>query len=114
MKRRLLLIAAALLSVAGLSHLAVAAYIPGKAILAQFLLRQAWAASQNTGANVRPWPWADTHPLARLRIERLGVDMIVLAGANGRTLAFGTAYIETSAVPGAAGNDVIVRPAVKA
>ena len=107
MKRRLLLIAAALLSVAGLSHLAVAAYIPGKAILAQFLLRQAWATSQNTGANVRPWPWADTHPVARLQLERLGVDMIVLAGANGRTLAFGPAYIETSAVPGAAGHSVL-------
>ena len=107
MKRRLLLIAATLLSVAGLSHLAVAAYIPGKAILAQFLLRQAWAETQTTGNNVRPWPWADTHPLARLRLERLGVDMIVLAGANGRTLAFGPAYIETSAVPGAAGHAVL-------
>jgi sortase A len=106
-KRRLLLIAATLLSLAGLSHLAVAAYIPGKAILAQFLLRQAWAASQDTGANVRPWPWADTHPLARLRLERLGVDMIVLAGANGRTLAFGPAHLETSTAPGTAGHSVL-------
>ena len=107
MKRRLLLIAATLLSLAGLSHLAVAAYIPGKAILAQFLLRQAWAASQDTGTNVRPWPWADTHPLARLRLERLGGDMIVLAGANSRTLAFGPAHLETSTLPGAAGHSVL-------
>ena len=104
MKRRLLMIAATLLSVAGLSHLAVASYIPGKAILAQFLLRQAWAASQDTGTNVRPWPWADTHPLARLRLERLGVDIVVLAGANGRTMAFGPAHLETSTPPGKAGH----------
>lgn len=108
MKRRLLLIAATLLSVAGLSHLAVAAYIPGKAILAQFLLRQAWATSQSTGANVRPWPWADTHPVARLQLERLGVDMIVLAGANGRTMAFGPAHLERSTAPGTEGHSILI------
>ena len=100
------MIAATLLSVAGLSHLVVAAYIPSKAIVAQFLLRQAWAESQIAGADVRPWPWADTHPVARLRLDRLDVDMVVLAGANGRTMAFGPAQLETSAESGTAGHSV--------
>jgi len=106
-KRRLTLITAILLSLAGLSHLGVAAYIPGKAILAQFLLRQAWAESQITGADVRPWSWADTHPVARLQLDRLDVDMFVLAGASGRTMAFGPAHLETSAAPGTAGHSIL-------
>jgi sortase A len=106
-KRQLAIVAATLLSIAGLSHLAVAAYIPSKAILAQFLLRQAWAKSQFIDADVRPWPWADTHPVARLRLDRLGVDMIVLAGVNDRTMAFGPAYLETSATPVMAGHSIL-------
>jgi hypothetical protein len=30
------------------------------------------------------WPWADTWPIARLVVLGLGVDQIVLEGADGR------------------------------
>lgn len=78
-----------------------------KAKLAQVLLGLAWTASLASGEDVRPWPWADTHPVARLAVPELGVEQIVLAGASGRTLAFAPGWLDGSAVPGEEGNVVI-------
>ncbi len=83
------------------------AFIHAKAILAQHLLRQAWARTQAGEAEARPWSWADTWPVARLRVERLGVDRIVLAGASGRTLAFAPGHVDGTPAPGAPGTSVI-------
>jgi sortase A len=87
--------------------LAGAGWIEAKAIVAQVLLRQAWARSVEAHAPARPWPWADTWPVARLTVPRLDVDQIVLAGASGRTLAFGPALSPAGAAPGATGSAVI-------
>ena len=54
-----------------------------------------------------PWPWADTWPVARLTAQAHGVELIVLAGGSGRTLAFGPGHLGASALPGEAGNAVI-------
>ena len=54
-----------------------------------------------------PWPWADAHPVARLRIPRLGYDEIVLHNASGRTLAFGPAVVLSGARVGGPGNLVL-------
>jgi sortase A len=83
------------------------AYIPAKACLAQMLLDAAWDRRLAGAVDTRPWPWADTRPLARLRQARLGIDQIVLEGASGRVLAFGPGHISASARPGEAGNVVI-------
>jgi sortase A len=72
-----------------------ASWIPLKAGLAQILLQQSWAA-QLEGQQQRPWPWADTHAIAELRVARLNVRQIVLAGSSGRNLAFGPALSESS------------------
>jgi sortase A len=85
---------AALSLALGLWQLGGAAAIHGKAWLAQHLLDRAWAATLAGGQAVKPWPWADTWPVARLRVPAEGVDLTVLAGASGRTLAFGPAVIE--------------------
>lgn len=82
-------------------------WIHAKALLAQQLLQQAWADSLGGEQRVRPWPWADTWPLARLRVNRLGVDQILLAGASGRSLAFGPGHVGGTAAPGTEGNSVI-------
>jgi sortase A len=66
-----------------------AAWIPVKAELAQWLLEQAWRRSESGTVSARPWPWADTYPVAELSIPRLGLRQLVLAGASGRNLAFG-------------------------
>ncbi len=65
-----------------------AAWIPLKAELAQLLLQHSWT-MQKQGKTIKPWPWADTHALAELRVPRLEVQQIVLEGSSGRNLAFG-------------------------
>ncbi len=97
----------ALVLVAAAWHLSAAAYIPLKAAVAQKLLERSWERSRRGQAEPRPWPWADTFPVARLLAPRQGVDVIVLNGASGRTLAFGPGYLEGSAPPGDAGRTVV-------
>ncbi len=88
------LLGLALLSLAlGLWQLGGAALIHGKAWLAQRLLDRSWSATLAGAREVRPWPWADTWPVARLQVPELDVDLYVLAGASGRTLAFGPAVV---------------------
>lgn len=91
----------------GCWQFAGATYIHAKADLAQVLLERAWARTLATGHASKPWPWADTNPVARLRVSRLGVQQIVLSGDAGRTLAFGPGWAESSAAPGTTGNSVI-------
>ena len=84
-----------------------AAWIPIKAEVAQVLLQRAWSKSVDGHAQTRPWPWADTWPVARLTATSHDVDLIVLAGGSGRTLAFGPGHLGASALPGEIGNMVI-------
>ena len=97
------LLAAGLL-LAGSAALAQGGWIHLKAALAQVLLEQAWARTVAGETAVRPWPWADTWPVARLGAPDHGQEVIVLAGASGRTLAFGPAHIGSTTAPGGAGN----------
>ena len=99
-------LAAACLLVA-LWHGGQAAYVHAKAALGQELLMRAWEAGRASGDAVTPWPWADTHPVARLRAPAHDVDLLVLAGANGRTLAWGPGHVEGTATPGTRGNAVV-------
>lgn len=97
---RALLLAASVLAVQ-------AAWLPAKAALAQGLLESTWQQSLADGEAHRPWPWADTHAVAKLAAPRLGISQIVLAGDSGRSLAFGPGWAESSALPGATGTVVI-------
>ena len=69
-------------------------YIHAKALLAQILLERAFAESIASGQPVKPWPWADTWPVARIAIDRIGASAIVLAGSSGQALAFGPGHVE--------------------
>ncbi len=96
---------AAALVAGGTVSLMLGVYLPAKATLAQHLLRRAWA---KTGSDpVKPWPWANTWPVARLEVPNLGVDEIVLAGAEGAALAFGPGHVDGTGRPGGLGNVVI-------
>ena len=97
-----------LLVCAGIACFGNGLYIFAKAELAQALLHYAWARTQSSGAPVRPWPWADMHPMARLIVPTRDADVLVLSGASGRTLAFGPGHLPGSASPGEPGNSVIV------
>ena len=83
------------------------AYIHAKAVLAQILLEAAWVDTLNGHNEVKPWPWADTWPVSRLTVPRLGISRIVLAGASGSSLAFGPGLFSGTPEPGATGNAVI-------
>lgn len=84
-----------------------AAWIETKARLAQHLVRRAWERTQSGAGDVRPWPWADTHPVAHLVVPGQGADLLVLAGASGRTMAFGPGHLSGTSLPGEAGNSVV-------
>ena len=107
LKRRILWLGIVALLGLGAWNLGHAAYIYAKAQLAQYLLQQAWADTLAGKGQVKPWPWADTHPVARLSMPQHGVDLIVLAGATGRTLAFGPGHLDGTPLPGEAGNSVL-------
>jgi sortase A len=102
--KRLLTIA---LVAIGVSAAGNGLWIHAKAAVAQVLLRDAWWRTLHGTGPSRPWPWADTYPVARLRIERTGSDIIVLAGSSGRTLAFGPGHVDNTPLPGERGNSVI-------
>lgn len=95
--------AAAFLVLLALWQIASGLYIPAKALVAQLLLRDAWGQTTEAGTMVRPWPWADTWPVARLTTTEHDVDLIVLAGVSGTTLAFGPGHMDGSAAPGEPG-----------
>jgi sortase A len=104
--RTLAAIIAVLVLVGGTS-LGRGLYLYAKAELGQALLHRAWLKMQADGNPAKPWPWADTHPLARLIAPAQEVDLLVLAGASGRTLTWGPGHLDGSAPPGAAGNAVL-------
>lgn len=106
-RRRAVYALALLLAAAGLWQLGGGLWIWGKAWAAQALIVRAWQEGMETGSTPPPWPWADTRPVARLAVPALGVDQIVLAGASGRTLAFGPGHLDGTALPGMPGLSVV-------
>lgn len=94
----------ALVLLSGVSLTARAMYLHAKADLASVLIHRAWNKTVADGQPHPPWPWADTYPVARLRIPRLDYDEIVLEGATPRTLAFGPARLFSGAGLGDPGN----------
>lgn len=87
--------------------LAAGLWMPAKAQLAQVLLARAWAQSQESQAPIRPWPWADTWPVAQLALPEQDQSLIVLAGDSGESLAFGPGHLSASAAPGEPGPIVL-------
>jgi sortase A len=100
-------IVCALLLITGACLSGRALYMHAKAELAGILIRRAWEQTVQSGRTHAPWPWADTHPVARIRIPRLGYDEIVLEGASPRTLAFGPAHLLNGTGLGEQGNLVL-------
>jgi len=96
------------LLLAAAQQLGGAGLIKAKAHLAPLLIGHAWQASLAAGgAPVKPWPWADTWPVARLRVPAHGEALLVLAGDAGNALAFGPGHALASAPLGSPGLAVI-------
>jgi sortase A len=64
-------------------------WIPVKADLAQWLIEKSWQESLDGKTTARPWPWADTRPVAVLSVPARGIRQVILEGNSGRNLAFG-------------------------
>ena len=105
--RKLVLALVALMVIAGLWQLGQGVYIHAKAALAQALLGRAWERTLAGEREVKPWPWTDTWPIARLTLPEKNIDVFILKGANGRAIAFGPGHMFGTALPGEEGNSVI-------
>tara|TARA_Y100001934_G_scaffold241905_1_gene297287 strand:+ start:48 stop:617 length:570 start_codon:yes stop_codon:yes gene_type:complete len=100
------------LAAAGLTAVAIwqlggAMLIHAKAWLAPILIERAWEKSMANDEEHKPWPWADTWPVAKLEVPSIGVQQFVLAGANGASLPFGPGHLDGTALPGDTGSIVI-------
>lgn len=113
---------ALILIFAGIPGLGQGLWLKGKAELAQWLLEKAWQRSTLApieggprglmgptaiGANLKPWPWADTQPIGRLIIPDLRSNWVVLAGSSGRNLAFAPTLLDGSQTPSKGGVTVV-------
>jgi sortase A len=113
--RKLSTVIIVLLFSASLWQLATANWIQGKAILAQHLLNTSWnkTLASSTLADPlkpvihKPWPWADTWPVAKLIVPEYEIEQIILAGDSGSSLAFGPGYSLASAAPKTIGTTLI-------
>lgn len=92
-----------LLIAAGLFLFGQGATIHAKALLAQVLLQRAFAETIATGRDTKPWSWADTWPVARIEVKRIGASAIALSGSSGQALAFGPGHVESTAEAGERG-----------
>lgn len=107
MKRPLFFTLAATLVSLGLWQTGQGLWIYLKAELAQGLLELAWSKTLRGEREVKPWPWADTWPIGRMLVPKHGIDLIILAYANGRTLAFGPGLESMSTPPGKNGTTIL-------
>ncbi|MFK7732274.1 MAG: class GN sortase [Pseudomonadales bacterium] len=85
------------------------AWIHAKATVAQLLIANAWSdVREGQGSVSKPWPWADTWPVARIQYNGdTPRDLYVLAGAQGNSLAFGPGHLFGSALPGETGVSIV-------
>lgn len=81
--------------------------IPVKNALAQVLVQRAWAAAPRDGLAPRPWPWADTRPVARIEAPKQHAHVIVLDGGLAGRSAFCPSHVGGTALPGMSGHSVV-------
>ena len=92
----------------GLWQIGEGSWIYAKARLAQVLLQRAWSQTLAGHMQVKPWPWADTWPVGRLRVPSEAdrcdrVEWRAMAGP----WPLAPAFAESSSLPGAGGTTVL-------
>jgi sortase A len=80
-------------------------WIHVKANLAQLLIESAWQASIEDKQPHKPWPWADTWPVARMTMN--DEKLFILEGAQGNSLAFAPGHLQGTVLPGQTGISII-------
>ncbi len=82
-------------------------YLQVKAYMAKKLLQRAWERTLKTGQQSKPWPWAESWPIARIRVADKQIDMIVLSGDCHLNMDFGPGYCFGSTMINGSDNAVI-------
>ena len=106
-RRGILNVVSGLLIAASLMFFGQSIWIFAKAQLAQVLLERAFTQTILTGKPVKAWNWADTYPVARIKIGRINAEAIVLQGSSGEAMAFGPALVNETSRPGTRGTSVM-------
>ena len=106
-RRGILNAVSALLMLASVALFGHSIWIFAKAQLAQVLLERAFTQTISTGKPVKAWSWADTYPIARIKISRIAAEAIVLQGSSGEAMAFGPALVNETSRPGTRGTSVM-------
>jgi len=70
-----------------------ASWLPFKGWLSEQLISYSWHQTVDLQQKTKPWPWADTYPIAELSFERLNKHVVVLNGGDPTTLAFSAGAI---------------------
>lgn len=67
--------------------LSKATWVDAKALLAQYLLQQAWSQTREDQQAHKPWPWFDSQPVAQMDWLN-GQQHVLLNGLSGQVMAF--------------------------
>ncbi|NQY87892.1 MAG: class GN sortase [Colwellia sp.] len=70
-----------------------ASWLPVKGWLSERLISYSWQKTIDLKQKIKPWPWADTYPIAKLSFLRLNKSVVVLNGGDPTTLAFSAGAI---------------------
>ena len=70
-----------------------ASWLPIKGWLSEQLISYSWHQTINLQQKTKPWPWADTYPIAEISFERIKKRVVVLNGGDPTTLAFSAGAI---------------------
>jgi sortase A len=105
--KKLLTLLSLLLLIGALLMFGKSCWITVKAEVAQVLLDRAFTQSISSGEDIKPWGWADTWPVAEIRVPSINARAVVLHGATGESLAFGPAWLPDTSRPGERGTSVI-------
>jgi sortase A len=76
-------------------------------VFTQGLLHTAWVRTQSSGHQVKPWPWAETVPIARLSIPSLDTKHVVLEYTDEALPAVAITHANSSVPPGELGNSIL-------
>lgn len=101
MRIRCAVFLAGVLAALGLWRVGESTVVLAKAWLAPILIEQSWVKAETGGQGdvLRPWPWADMVPVAKLRFPNAGVERIALSGGSGSAMAFGPTLIPQAPLP---------------
>ncbi|TGO03114.1 hypothetical protein PN36_12430 [Candidatus Thiomargarita nelsonii] len=74
---------------------------------AHSLLHTAWVREKASGQPVKPWPWANTWPIARISVPHLDIEQFILSQAGEGMSVFALGHSTNSVLPGEIGNSVL-------